>query len=301
MAPGKALLCGEYAVLHGAPAVSVAVDRFARARFGHGEASSFVRNAIDRVARAVDRRFPDVKVDSSRLYAGERKLGLGSSAAVTVATVGLCLRAADQPLEPHRVFALADDAHADAQGARGSGIDVATAVWGGAIRFVRTDAGAEVSPVELPEELRLTFLYTGRSASTADFLRRIRTIAESQPERHADAIAELAEHARAFSDAMDLHSTERLVAAANAYHLAMEKLGQVANCEIVTPVHAKIAELAREHGGAAKPSGAGGGDLAVAFTVGDDATRALGTALANAGLSPLALSAPAPGLRTENA
>jgi phosphomevalonate kinase len=302
VAPGKALLCGEYAVLHGAPAISVAVDRVARARFGVGQASPFVKAAVAHVERALGRSFGPIAVDSSALYAGEHKLGLGSSAAVTVATVGLCLRAADQPLEPRRAFELADAAHAEAQGARGSGIDVATSVWGGAIRFRRPtqiSGRVEVEPVQLPDGLRLTFIYTGRSASTANFLSRIRAIAEANPAHHDAAMATLAEKARAFADA--LLDARALVEVADAYGRAMGELGAIAGCEIVTPEHAKIAELARAHGGAAKPSGAGGGDLAVALTVGDEATRALADALHALGLAPLSLTAPATGLHLENA
>ena len=69
----------------------------------------------------------------------------------------------------------------------------------------------------------------------------------------------------------------------------------------MTRPHALLAALARRHGGAGKPSGAGGGDLGVAFTVGAEATRALREDLRGAGLTVLSLGAPAPGLRLENA
>ena len=45
----------------------------------------------------------------------------------------------------------------------------------------------------------------------------------------------------------------------------MEMLGQAAGVPIVTPVLAHAALLAAEVGGAAKPSGAGGGDVGIAF------------------------------------
>jgi mevalonate kinase len=79
----------------------------------------------------------------------------------------------------------------------------------------------------------------------------------------------------------------------------MQALGDAAGANIVTEKHATLARLARRHGGSAKPSGAGGGDLGVAFTLGEEATSALHKELTQAGLSPLQVGAPAPGLRLE--
>jgi len=83
--------------------------------------------------------------------------------------------------------------------------------------------------------------------------------------------------------------------------LALITLGEAAGCEIVTRPHTQLAALARRTGGAAKPSGAGGGDLGVAFTIGNDATQKLREDIRASGLTLLSLGAPAPGLRLENA
>jgi phosphomevalonate kinase len=308
-APGKAILCGEYAVLHGAPAIAVAVDRGVRATLGRGAAPSpFVAAAIKTTrawlaaqGRALE--LDGVTVDSSALYDGDRKLGLGSSAAVTVAVTGSLLDAAGVDLrDRQRVFELADAAHAEAQGTRGSGVDVAVAVWGGALRFRRPSPSGAVAvhPVALPRGVELTFVFVGASASTANLVGSVKQLAESRPERHDAALRPLLLYAQAFADAVQAGDAAKLLVAADAYGEAMAWLGDAAGVEIVTPAHAQLAELARRHRGAAKPSGAGGGDLGVAFTVGDEATRALREALAAVGLPPLALTAPAPGLQLEN-
>ena len=58
-----------------------------------------------------------------------------------------------------------------------------------------------------------------------------------------------------------------------AAHLGMEMLGEAAGVPIVTPVLAHAALLAAEVGGSAKPSGAGGGDVGVAFLPDPEAAR----------------------------
>src|SRR3954452_24923973 len=98
-APGKLILTGEYAVLDGAPAIVVAVDRRAVARrnaIPRGSSPFLVavaeeiaarRGASDPAARAA----LEVSVDSAAFYHRASKLGLGSSAAVTVAATALAL------------------------------------------------------------------------------------------------------------------------------------------------------------------------------------------------------------------
>jgi phosphomevalonate kinase len=54
-----------------------------------------------------------------------------------------------------------------------------------------------------------------------------------------------------------------------------------------TPEHARIAGLAERFGGAAKPSGAGGGDVAVALLPDDDARLRFTDACRADGLVPL--------------
>ncbi len=291
-APGKAILCGEYAVLHGAPAVAVAVDRFARARFGEGMGSPFVAYARAKVEEATGKRFPPIAVESSGLYDNDKKLGLGSSAAVSVATVGLLWTAAGGARDSRRIFEIAEAAHAAAQGTAGSGIDVAVSVWGGAIRFQR-GATIDVREIELPKDLKLTFVWTGKPASTAELIEKTAPLAESPEMKKLHQLAEQ------FAGSLD--DAAGLVAAAGAYGDAMGALGRAAGVEIVTPELQQIADIAKRHGGAGKPSGAGGGDLGVALSVGEEPTARLRTALSEAGLTVLPLTAPAHGLKLENA
>src|SRR5207302_4135720 len=176
-APGKALLSGEYAVLHGAPAICVAVDREVIAREGEGDESPFVLAAKKCAAKNGGAQLGPVHVDSSALYEGGEKLGLGSSAAVTAAVVGLAFAKAERTLDPHALFAVADAAHAEAQGTRGSGVDVACSVYGGTIRFVRKNGDVDVRAVDLPDGVRLTFIWAGQPASTSELIGRVKPLA----------------------------------------------------------------------------------------------------------------------------
>ncbi len=123
-APGKLILTGEYAVLDGAPALVVAVNRrvVAARRVGPRGSSPFLAAVADELAARGRRDAANIAmsiaVDSRAFYDAPRpglapvKLGLGSSAAVTVAATALAL---GEPLDRNLVFDIAAAAHARAQ------------------------------------------------------------------------------------------------------------------------------------------------------------------------------------------
>ncbi len=304
-APGKAIVCGEYAVLDGAPAICVAVDRYVTARAATvGEAvqvSPFVDAAL-RHARAAlsgnqaaiaDLREAGVLVDSAPLYervgGGTTKIGLGSSAAVTAAVVGLAFRVAGETLEDRaRLFAIADAAHAEAQGMAGSGIDVATSIYGGAIHFQRRGGTPTIRPVVWPKNLRLSFVFAGESASTTALVGRVKALAARDATTYQSRMAALAALAERFADDVARHDVVAAIATAAAWQPTLASLGHAADAPIVTPVFERLAAIAARHHAASKPSGAGGGDLAVLLSHADH-TAALEHALTAAGLHPISL------------
>ncbi len=302
-APGKAIVCGEYAVLDGAPAICVAVERHVVACAGSGVKSPFVEAALRHAARALGTEpLRSVAVDSTPLYEATSKIGLGSSAAVTAAVVGLAFAAAGRSLDDKaQLFAIADAAHAEAQGVVGSGIDVATSVYGGAIRFQRgTDV--KIAPIAWPSALTLTFVFSGQSASTPDLVGRVRTLRERDATTYAARMGALTELAKGFAAALERGDAMNAIAVAARWQPALAALGQAADAPIVTPFFEEVAAIAQAHGAAAKPSGAGGGDLGVILSLGD-CTSALHGALARRNIHTLSLvpRGPARGLSLAHA
>src|SRR5215472_10009477 len=134
MAPGKLLLTGAYAVLEGAPAIVTAVDRYAVADANQTDEKPPLEV---RAAFGEDHPAPRADVRALRDETG-RKLGLGSSAAALVASLGARALARGEdlrsPIVRALIFRAARAAHARAQGG-GSGVDVAASVHGGMLRY----------------------------------------------------------------------------------------------------------------------------------------------------------------------
>jgi len=284
VAPGKVFLIGEYAVLEEGVAVLAAVSRHAVGQYvpGFTPASPVVAET-DRRARAaigdLAKALPpgSVMVDTSAFEQDGMKLGLGSSAATAVATAGAIFEHAGVSVATHEqlLFSVAESGHRAGQGGVGSGADVAVAVEGGFLQFVRPRDGAPaVVRLSPPGALEMVVFWTKKAARTTELVQAVTAFGKSDPKVYGGLMDELRATSSRFANAFASNDVRGVIAAADAYGLALAALGDGAEVPIVTSAHAAAARLAREVGGAAKPSGAGGGDVGVAFFADADAAAA---------------------------
>jgi mevalonate kinase len=289
IAPGKVFLVGEYAVLEEGPAVLAAVTRHAVAQFvpGMNPMSKLVDEAVTRakaeLGEAASALPPgSVLVNTDDFHQGEQKIGLGSSAATAVAAVGALLESAGVSVAANReqILALALAAHQAAQGGAGSGADVAAAVHGGLIKVVRHQGGSpSVEPLRPPSGLRLVVFWTGESVSTARMIEAIQKYAKANPAAYREHMDRLREIASRFVAELRAGSATGAVAAAGRYGKRLAALGAAASVSIVTDAFTQASDLAKEVGGIAKPSGAGGGDIGIAMFATPEAARLFARAL----------------------
>lgn len=303
-APGKLLLLGEYAVLDGAPALVMAVDR--RARVSLETAADFSVDAphmnreptafqldsqgrprwqspesaerfrlLDHVLRqrtGKDRPAPFRAVlDTSEFFHEENKLGLGSSAALTVALDGALAAWTNQARDASRdaAFNRLLPIHRGLQDGHGSGFDVAAALCGATLGFRLQSEGAEIHPARLPDALHVLCVWSGKSAATGDLVGQVKRWQAGQPEAAHLLFEDMNETARAGVEAVHNQRTDTLLQAADDYCGLLERLGRNSGADIVSAEHRRIRRLAEERGGVYKPCGAGGGDVGVIMT--DDA------------------------------
>jgi phosphomevalonate kinase len=298
-APGKLVLLGEYAVLDGFPAIVAAVNRRASGQFVPGRSPESdlvniaVRNAADALGpnrSALPRG--SVLVDTSAFSRGGTKMGIGSSAATAAVTVGAVLEMAGLAVSESTdlVFDVALAAHRAAQGGLGSGADVAAAVYGGMLHYTRPMRGAATIR-RLPPlaGVEMVVFATGTPSSTVDCLQAVSAFAKANPETHRQLLPPIADAVTRFEAGLFARDTPEIIASVAAAHLGMEMLGQAAGVPIVTPVLGHAALLAAEVGGAAKPSGAGGGDVGIAFLPDPEAAREFRARATDVGLGILDL------------
>jgi phosphomevalonate kinase len=267
VAPGKLVLVGEYAVLDGAPAVVAAVDRGVVCTVSAADHlaiecpgdDSYVSAALHSVhAAPALYRFEDHNpVDL------QSKAGLGGSAAATVAAVLAGRAMAGSVPSPLALCVQATAIHRQVQGS-GSGIDVAASAHGGVLRFEADQVQAlpEVSPV---------VIWSGRSAQTGPRVARYLSWRSREAFVH---------ESRAIVDAFESDP----VGALREANRLLSRMTALVDIDWATPEHRLITTLAGRYGGAAKPSGAGGGDVAVALFADPEAAVAFAAACEGSGL-----------------
>lgn len=320
-APGKLVLLGEYAVLSGATALVMAVARHSRARieaasgsacrletaFPRTETRAFAPAAVSGVA-LVDTyisqtgyapRWPvwSGRLDSSALYEDGVKLGLGSSAAALVAWAGAWSAAAGR--EPPGLVALVA-AHRAFQGGAGSGLDVAAAHAGGVIEFTLDgDSVPLIGSVQLPNSVGFAGIFAGHAASTPGLVTRYEAWVAEEPRAAAAMLRKLGRMAERGCRAAGENDGEAFVQAIDDYGRGLGALGAAMGASIVTAEHREIAQTASRVGISYKVSGAGGGDLGLAFATDPEKLSAFAVLVEHAGYRVLPLKIARQGLAVE--
>lgn len=247
-----------------------------------------------------------IRIDTSALYRQTRedavKLGIGSSAAMTVALAG----ALEAMFDPAPVAVVRDrlwkcllTPYREGQDGRGSGIDLAASLFGGCQRFQLTENGARVDPVRLPEALRLVFVWAGVAASTPDFLARFDHWRSHRTEQARHLLQQMDECCSAALGMVEQDDATGFMTCINNFRHLMGKIGETMGAPVVSRPLEQIIETAASAGVACKPCGAGGGDLALLAGTDAAALHAAVQDLERGGWPDLELSPDASGLQLQ--
>lgn len=364
-APGKLFIAGEYAVVEpGQSAVLIAVDRCITVRLTESEGAGrihsseygqapviwrreddgehiivderpfdYVLSAISTVeelrsGRGASPRYFDLEISSELNDADGRKFGLGSSAAVTVATIAALDEFYGLGLTLTERFKLAVLATI-AISTKASGGDLAASTFGGWIRYSSPDraalhahreahgvvsamtcaewAGCSARRVTPPSSLDLLVGWTGSPASTEHLVTRVHSPNERAdessaeysestpaPEKPRPLVSFAAESHTLVDDlvaAFDADDAEASMTTIRSVRALLQRLSDSTRSLIETEALHDLCEIAETHGAAAKPSGAGGGDCGIALAHSHTEAQTILSGWEAAGIRPLDLGA----------
>nr|AEW22938.1 WT5.9c [Streptomyces sp. WT5] len=226
----------------------------------------------------------DVSV-SSGLHENGTKFGLGSSGAVTVATVSAVAAFCGLDLSHDARYRLAMLATASLD-PKGSGGDLAASTWGGWIAYRAPDRAAvldlarrsgveealrapwpghEVRRLPAPQGLTLEVGWTGTPASTSSLVSGLDRRTWRGTDSHRQFVATTEDFVRAATDALESGDGPGFLAQIRRARRELARLDETVGLGIFTPELTALCDAAEDVGGAAKPSGAGGGDCGIAL------------------------------------
>lgn len=319
-APGKLMLLGEHVVVYDRPCIVTAVNQRMKAtvkllnepifqleapdiqvenyqkpmsKLGKGnipKGAKFVEIAVTNfLIRHPERLAKDlgVKVTTSSEFSSQ--FGFGSSSASTVCTIRALSEITGVNLDNKAIFDLAYKTVLDIQG-KGSGFDVAAAIFGGTIYYVTL--GKVIEPLRI-NTLPLLVGYSGIKADTVTLVNQVAKKAKTDPEMIEDIcdnIGKLVEQAKQALLSKDWQSLGRLM---NSNQKLLKTLG-VSTEKLNNMISAAVS--AGAYG--AKLSGAGGGDCMIAL-VPEDKTQTVKNGITSAGGQVIDIEANAEGVTVE--
>ena len=268
------MLMGEHAVLRGQPAIVCAISKRMKIELTPREdAAVRLHSALGEHETTLDELAPS---DSFRFVLGairacradlkqgfeldiksemSHQMGLGSSAAVTVATLAALAGAKGKEPEPGYLLEAGARIIRKVQGGVGSGADVAASTYGGCLRFYAEPQ--EV--VKLPKTPQLTVLYSGSKMPTPEVIAVVEENRKQQPETFAQLAALIGNVVQRAFEAAAHGDWAAMGALMNVNQGLMDALG-VNNAALAALVYA-LREDPHIHG--SKISGSGLGDCVV--------------------------------------
>lgn len=226
----------------------------------------------------------------SELSSAEKvSLGLGSSAAVVVGVIKALLEWNGISYHQALLFKLAYLAHYRVQGS-GSGVDIAAAVYGGVILYESVDikhvlkeakheklndgniyrianskwSGGGVMPLKLPDAINCVVFWTGEKASTVDYIKRFYLMAGKENKVIESFLTRTRNNVKNLEMACQKNDASSFFDAINNQRRTLLDLEHMLELKLESEKHT-IFSNAMAQIGAAKFSGAGGGDCAIGF------------------------------------
>ena len=287
-APGKAILFGEHAVIYGKPAIAVAIDKKARVKIRermdskthievHGlgiseylependvQEKNNNKGILDYISKSLEKvnQLSELKKQTGLDITVDLEIpigsGLGSSAAVTVATITALSFYNKLELKKDEIANHAHQVELDVQGAA-SPIDTTLSTYGGVIYLSRNSE--EITQLPLNWNPSLIIGYTERESNTSELVESVKIKKEIYPSivnPILDSIEQVTETAR---EAIVCENAKILGELMNINHGLLDALG------VNTPELSRMVYLARKSGAiGSKITGAGGGGSIIAYS-----------------------------------
>lgn len=228
------------------------------------------------------------------------KLGLGSSAAVTVSIITGLLSAnilEPEEITPEQILKFSIESHRNAQGSIGSGVDIVAAIYGGILKYQITGKEIKFKQITFPKDLHYLTVWSGKSASTTGYVEKFNKFKKDNPTEFKLLIDEMTKVSTEGIEAIETEKVDDFLANYDKYFYLLKQLNTKIGLDVITLEHQLIYDIARQNGVYYKSSGAGGGDLGILFSNDKERLTFVKNDLEKAGFETLAIQFGTPGIK----
>ena len=304
--PGKIVISGEYAVLDGALAILTTLNQKVNIKIQESDKNHnvYLTSALEgvfpfatdddaniiwleadpgtyglllqhafKILKPMIKEKLSIFVDSSEFFRTTKdgtaiKLGIGSSAAVSVGITQALFQYQEIVSSPGNLLTQANIIHQTLQGKQGSGIDVTCCFADqGIIECTKDSVKNQTwSILNWPYGLHLKVLTTGQGASTKRLVTNYKRASNLYPKEFKNSLDQFMGITQNLSHAWKSEDVDHIIGLLTAYDVQIKKLDKIGDIGIYTQVHTEVQNIASRYNVFYKPSGAGGGDIGLAFS-----------------------------------
>ena len=304
--PGKIVISGEYAVLDGALAILTTLNQKVNIKIQESDKNHnvYLTSALEgvfpfatdddaniiwleadpgtyglllqhafKILKPMIKEKLSIIIDSSGFFRTTKdgtaiKLGIGSSAAVSVGITQALFQYQEIVSSPGNLLAQANIIHQTLQGKQGSGIDVTCCFADqGIIECTKDSVNNQTwSVLNWPYGLHLKVLTTGQGASTKRLITNYKRASNLYPKEFKNSLDQFMGITQNLSHAWKSEDVDHIIGLLTAYDVQIKKLDKIGDIGIYTQVHTEVQNIASRYNVFYKPSGAGGGDIGLAFS-----------------------------------
>ena len=290
----KALIFGEYAVMHGAPGLVAALTP--KIRLSMTSQSPTDSQLFPGDFPALESQFKKL-IDSSCVNNDPefyddlgQKIGIGSSAAAVVALIQAkrqAIIAGGLPdISDSQAIQIAIGLHRKIQNGLGSGIDVIASMIGGISLVSQCPDHPQIEAIQPNQIPSFVLLATHQQAPTPAFISAAQRV--SHTSEYQKIISAMTEIDNLLADAVRHSNKSLFLDLLGQLHTPLSSLAQIIDMPIIPDCYDLLRPIARESSVTVKISGAGGGDIFLAMAEAPDHIREFITRIPpELGITPL--------------
>lgn len=309
--PGKIVISGEYAVLDAAPAIVSTINQKIHITIQHSDKNhntystsasesifpftiddnynilwldsdpnlfGMVLKSAFSILKLKLKKKICIAIDSSQFFQTTKdgivyKLGIGSSAAVSVGVITALSQYLKIQSSKESLLIQANSIHQALQGNKGSGIDVVCSYADQGVIECTKDSvkNHRWSTLDWPNGLYLKVLSTSQGSSTKRLITNYQRASHLYSKQFKTVLDQLLEISQSLSNAWRSEDIDLIIDLLRNYDVHIKALDNIGDIGIYTRVHSDIQNISSRYDVFYKPSGAGGGDIGLAFSSSPDA------------------------------